>query len=134
MNDCLNPSEPCGTFAHAIDEASSSDIVMAADGTYTGSGNFDISLGGKEITLQSENGPASCIIDCQGDGCGFIFQNDEGQNTKLSGFTIINGGGWPPGYGQAINCFSASPTIENCLIKQCSYSIAVNLLSSNAIL
>lgn len=134
MNDCLNPSKPCGTFVHAIDEASPSDTVITADGTYTGSGNFDIYLAGKEITVQSKNGPASCIIDCQSKGRGFIFQNDEGQNTKVSGFTIINGGGWPPGFGQAIYCGAASPTIENCVIKGCTYDTAVRLSSSNAVL
>ncbi|RLB40176.1 MAG: hypothetical protein DRH12_10425 [Deltaproteobacteria bacterium] len=132
MNDCSDPSKPCATFAHAIEEASAGDTVVAANGTYAGSGNFDISLQGKEITVSSENGPSSCIIDCEGKGCAFVFQDDEGPTTKVSGFTIVNGGGWPPGFGQAINCFSTSPTIENCVIKQCSGSAVVNLSSSNA--
>ncbi len=40
--------------------------MLVADGIYTGEGNRDIDFLGKAITVRSENGPESCIIDCQG--------------------------------------------------------------------
>jgi hypothetical protein len=132
-NDCSSSSAPCATIGHAIEEASSSDTVVVFDGTYTGTGNYNISFGGKAITVCSKNGPSSCIIDCSGNGIGFDFSDDEGHDSKVSGFTIINGGNYPPGFGMAINCFGSSPTIENCVIKQTTSGTIIRLGSSDAI-
>ena len=84
-----------------------------ADGTYTGVGNKYINFKGKAITVQSENGPENCIIDCEGFGEGFYFHNAETKDSMVSGFTIINGA-----YEEAggIYCHSSSPTITNCTI------------------
>ena len=46
----------------AIDDANDGDTVLVAPGTYTGTGNRDISVS-KSITIRSEQGPLSCIID-----------------------------------------------------------------------
>ena len=49
---------------------------------------------GKAITLRSANGPANCIIDCQGSEAdnhrGVYFQNYEYEDTILDGFTIMS--------------------------------------------
>ncbi|MBN2589216.1 MAG: hypothetical protein JXA96_05110, partial [Sedimentisphaerales bacterium] len=50
----------------AIDDANDGDIVLVAPGTYTGEGNRDIDFMGKAITVKSEYGPESCIIQCGG--------------------------------------------------------------------
>jgi parallel beta-helix repeat protein len=34
-NDCTNPSSPCRTVQHAVDEASSGDTILVAEGVYT---------------------------------------------------------------------------------------------------
>ena len=34
-NDCANPSSPCRTVQHTVDEASSGDTIMVAEGVYT---------------------------------------------------------------------------------------------------
>jgi len=85
---------PFDAIQEGIDSASNGDTVMAADGTYTGNGNRDLDFSGKAITVSSENGPAGCIIDCEGGTGthnGFNFQNGEGEDSVVQGFTIQNG-------------------------------------------
>ena len=107
------------TIQAAIDAAMDGDTVLAADGTYTGSGNKNILFYGKAITVKSENGPWNCIIDGENNGRGFNFTNEEGENSVLSGFTIINGyaGLSDVGFtGGGINChYFSSPTIIDCV-------------------
>jgi len=64
------------TIQAAIDAASDYDVVVVADGNYTGEGNKNLDFGGKAITLRSQNGPEKCIIDCEGNGRGFYFYED----------------------------------------------------------
>jgi predicted outer membrane repeat protein len=124
-----NVSDPCesGSSEHpfdsiqeAIDVSFDGDTVLVADGTYTGDGNRDIDFRGKAITVRSENGPATCIIDCNGTRSdprpghgGFYFHSGEGADSVVSGFTITNGGA---SAGSGIFCSEASPTIENNII------------------
>ena len=88
------------------------DSVIVADGTYTGPGNKNIDFAGMAITVMSENGPESTIIDCEKDGVGFIFSNDEGADSKLQGFTVNNGFA---NFGGGIFCDKSSPTIQLCI-------------------
>ncbi|MDI6752036.1 MAG: carboxypeptidase regulatory-like domain-containing protein [bacterium] len=102
----------------AIQAATTGDTVWVADGTYTGTGNKDLTWTGKQITVRSVNGPANCIIDCQNSGRGF-FLNGAGDCGTISGFTIRNGyvtGAFPANCGGGIFCWYSSPTITNCLI------------------
>lgn len=108
------------TIQAAIDAADAYDIIIVADGTYTGSGNYDIDFGGKAILLRSANGPENCIINCQNaypDRRGFYFHSGEDANSIVSGFTIKRGrvsGNNAKGGG--IHCSGSSPTIEDCII------------------
>jgi len=112
------------TIQEAIDRSWDSGIVWVADGTYSGQGNCDIDFKGKAITVKSENGPGSCIIDCQGSETephrGFYSQRGETADSIVDGFTITNGyatWGSPGGpYGGGIYCSGSSPTITNCII------------------
>ena len=87
----LNVPSGFSTIQAAIDAAFDGDTVIVADGTYTGVGNKDLDFKGKAITVRSENGPGSTIIDCEGEGRGFNFENRETESSVLSGFTITNG-------------------------------------------
>ena len=113
------PSE-YGTIQTAINDCNDGDTVLVASGTYTGEGNRDIDFNGKAITLKSENGEETCIIDCQASEQdlhrGFYFHNREGNDSVLDGFTITNGCAYG---GGAIYCRSySSPTIKNCTLRQ----------------
>jgi parallel beta-helix repeat protein len=102
------------TIQAGIDAAVAGDTVLVADGTYTGEGNRDIDFKGKAITVQSENGAESCIIDCEDYSVrGFYFHNDETQSSVLDGFTVTKSN---LAGSSAIYCMS-SPKIINCHIK-----------------
>jgi len=103
------------TIQAAIDDAWNGDTVQVADGTYSGEGNTEIDFRGKAITVRSENGPQSCIIDCRHQGRAFHFHSGEGRDAVLDGFTIVNGGNQD--YGGGIRCVASSPTIRNCTIR-----------------
>ena len=110
------------TIQAAIDAVDDADVVLLADGTFTGDGNRDVDFLGKEITVRSWNGqPEACIIDCQGTPAdphrGFLFCSGENNETKLEGLTILNGyapANQPDGGG--IFCENASPMIVNCIM------------------
>jgi len=136
-----------GTIQEAIDVAGDGDIIEVAPGVYKGDGNWDIEFRGKAITVRSANGPAETIIDCTrssgaasaGKGHrGFYFHESETSDSVLRGFTIK--GGWIPGYeipadhirwnlspthpiGGGIYCEYSSPTIINCVIKDCGTEV-----------
>ena len=110
----------------AIDDANDGDTVIVMPGTYTGDGNRDIDFLGKAITLKSQNGPESCIINCQGSEedlhRGFNFQSGENLLSVLDGFTITNGCEYN---GGAIWCGDySSPTIKNCILRNNYAAIA----------
>jgi hypothetical protein len=118
IGDTLNvPSTQYPTIQSAITDANHFDIVIVADGTYTGTGNRDIDFLGKIITVRSENGPDTCIIDCNGTSSdyhrGFNFTDYETRQTLLEGFTIKNG---YQQQGGGIYCENSSPTISKCII------------------
>jgi len=102
------------TIQAGIDAAQHGDMVLVANGTYTGSGNQNLDFKGKAITLTSENGAENCIIACEySDDCrGFYFHSGETSESVVSGFTIKEGKLWG-GYGAGIYCNSSSPTITN---------------------
>lgn len=113
-----------GSIQAAIDDSIDGDVIIVDDGIYTGLGNQNINFGGLAITVKSENGAETCIIDCQNLTRGFIFDNDEDPNSTLDGFTIANA---YAASGEAMEdviagilCQQASPIISNCIIRDCS--------------
>ncbi|MHC4545521.1 MAG: hypothetical protein ACYTDW_14210, partial [Planctomycetota bacterium] len=105
---------PFDSIQEAIDAGAVTEtIITVLDGTYTGTGNHDIDFDGKVINLYSQNGPANCIIDCEGSGRGFDFHSGETQQTIVAGFTITNG---QADFGGAVRCVNSSPQIDNCVI------------------
>ncbi len=107
----------------AINAAKDGDTVIVAPGTYSGPNNIDIDFKGKAITMKSENGPESCILDAEFLGRVFIFDGEEEANSIVDGFTIKRGIlHCDPNveicpstfYGGGILCYSR-PTICNCI-------------------
>ena len=117
------------TIQAALDGVSAGETIIVRDGTYTGAANRYLDFGGKDITLQSENGPATCIIDCQGAGAGFLIWQAETSAAIIDGFTVTNGNA---PYGGGIYCVNASPTIQNCVVDSCSseYGSGITLWNS----
>ncbi len=114
------------TIQAAIDAAAPGDVVVVANGVYTGDGNRDLSFGGKAITVRSAGGAERCTIDC-GSAPGapyraFLFENGETREAVVEGFTIINGD-TPPGAisdpfnGGGIRILDCSPTIRGCVFR-----------------
>ncbi len=112
-------------FCHiqdAIDSAGTGENevieIIVADGVYTGPSNRALNFSAnlpegwtRAVWLHSENGPAACIIDCEGALQAFAFQHGEGPGARVEGFTMVNGN------AGAILCKNNSnPTIRNCVI------------------
>jgi hypothetical protein len=103
------------TIQAAIDQAADGDSVLLADGVHLGPGNRNISFHGKDLLVCSENGPALCIVDGEGEASFFPvfkFSNDETPAAQLRGLTVTNGHTF---FGGAVYCGSGSPTIRDCI-------------------
>jgi len=101
------------TIQAAIDSAVVGDIIELADGTFTGVGNRDIDYLGKAITVRSQSGnPDACVLACNYEGRGFIFQSGEGSDSVVEGVTVLAGSA---GCGAGMRCTASSPTITRCI-------------------
>ena len=108
------------TIQDAINASSNGDTIIVRPGTYIESIDFV----GKAVHLKSEKGPlvTSIISGFAGKGppsnpsrgSVVYFQNGEGRDSILEGFTIAEGNG---GYGGGgILCIGSSPSIRNNII------------------
>lgn len=100
----------------AIDSAQTGDCIIVHDGTY----HENIDFGGKVLTVYSENGRTKTLIDGNASGPVVTFDQNEGPDSVLKGFTIMNGNGEK---GGGIYCLDSSPTIIDCYIKENTASI-----------
>lgn len=119
----INVPGEYSTIQAGIDAAVHGDTVLVASRTYSGTGNKNLDFRGKAITVQSSEGPANTVIDCQGSGRGVLFRSGEGADSRFSGFTIkngyVNGLSLYGGKGGGIYCSNSSPTISDCVISYC---------------
>lgn len=120
------------TIQQAIDEAADGDVLIAnSEALYIESIDFL----GKEITLRSgdvndvnntEVSPRSTYIYGNFNDTVVTFENGEGPNTVMDGFTIVGGLASKKSYngtpdvslGGGIYCMGASPTIRRCIIAE----------------
>jgi hypothetical protein len=89
-------SNPFQTIQYAIDAAGDGDVVIVLEGRHTGPGNRDLDFKGKAITVRSRDpDDDACmretIIDAEGQGVIVRFVNDEGPESKLTGFSLVAG-------------------------------------------
>ncbi len=83
------------TVGEAVESALTGDTVLVDDGIYSGDGNRNITVYGKNFVLMSQNGPEATIIDCGGSESEyhyFLFLSDSlSENSgRLEGFTVRN--------------------------------------------
>jgi Tol biopolymer transport system component len=113
FNNGRTRTSPFATIQRGLTAAQNGQVVVVAEGTYVGTGNKNLSFGGRAVTLISSAGAEATIIDCQGSGQAFTFQSGDTQNTVVNGFTMTHGNAQT---GGAIYCQAGSPRIVNCVI------------------
>lgn len=119
----LVPSDHA-TIQAGIDAATDGDTVMVAPGTYAGAGNRALLWQWRDISLISEGGASSTIIECGHTEAGFIGCGQSNASV-IEGFTIRNGGS---DYGSSAINNSNSARILNCVIESCSgYGAAIGM-------
>jgi hypothetical protein len=105
------------TIQAAVDRAVPGDTIVLAAGTYSGDGNRDIDLGGKNLVIRSAAGADSTVVDCGGSigeiHSGFTYQTQEDSTSVLEGlrirFASLAG----------VRCSGASPLVKDCVIDSC---------------
>ncbi len=121
---------PYATIQKAIDVAAAGDVVEVLAGTYSGTGNRQINLKGKAITVRSAEGAFRTTLDL-GRQQAFVATTGESLNTVVDGFTITNG---YVSHGQdwagkgIVEAKNAGLTIRNCIFR--GNETAVSYLTS----
>ncbi|MCP4582000.1 MAG: hypothetical protein GY839_10300 [candidate division Zixibacteria bacterium] len=95
----------------AVNGSVDGDTVLVAPGLY----NEHIRFFGRAIVLKSEAGAEATIIEKVYEQWSLIYVYDgETQTTIIDGFTLRNAS------SGAIKCVGSSPTIQNCIIENCT--------------
>lgn len=103
------------TIQAAINAAVDGDIVLVKPGTYTATGTAAVvDFRGKAITVRSESGASTTIIDGQDLRRCVVAYTNEGAATRIDGFKIQRG---RAAIGAGMYAAGASPTILNCLFE-----------------
>jgi len=107
-SNCDAPSGtgPVMTIEQALSIASSGDTIILADGAYPALGNSGILLNTADVTIVSESGPASCIINCDAN---FAFDFTQNNASTIDGITFFNA------VTSAVRIDASKPTIINCI-------------------
>ncbi|MCC6361416.1 MAG: M28 family peptidase [Phycisphaerales bacterium] len=101
------------TIQAAINASVHGDTILVAPGTYSGAGNVNLNFAGKAITLRSEAGAATTIIQAASGSRGFVFTSGEDRRSIVDGFTIRGGS---VSLGGGISCTGSSPLFRDCII------------------
>ena len=118
-------ADPFLTIEDGIDAASGDNqdtvLVLNGTGTYSGTGNWDLTITNKPVTVKHEGDPNGCIIDCDGDPNNhhraFTIVTEAGEETCLEGFKIINGYIFGANGGAILNTGDGAFRITNCVFE-----------------
>jgi hypothetical protein len=132
-NGSLN--SPYATIQQAVNSATNGSMVIILPGNYSGAGNHGVNIGGKIVTIKSQQGPSFTTINCQRNQA-FFTQSTETTNTIIDGLTITNGYvatglDWS---GQGIiNLQGSGLTVRNCVFTQ-NETLATYVTTTTAII
>lgn len=121
---------PFRTLGEGIAVSLDDDIVLVADGVYSGAANRNLSFGGRNIVVRSANGSAACVIDCDDLGNAFEIGNGESAASLIEGFTIVDGKSIS--YGGGIRLLQAHTTIRDVRFVSCQGSRGGGLMLQNS--
>jgi len=108
-------SSPFSTLSSAYSAAADGDTITFKDGTFTGSGNRNITFSSsKNVVINSLNGAASSILDAGAASRHFTFNSGVDSTFEVIGLTLKNGNNYQ---GGSIYINSASPKFKNCTIR-----------------
>lgn len=108
-NDCTSPDQPCRTIQHAINQASSGDLIELAPGTYTE--NVTVS---QNVTIQGDFLSGATV---NGNNTGPVFVINSMITATLSNLTITNGNaGSASNEGGGIQNNGGTLTVTGCTI------------------
>lgn len=115
LSNTLQVPDDHGTIQGAIDAALSGDEIVVQTGIYL----ENIDFLGKAIVLRSERGPDFTVIDGGLAGPVITFENGEGPDSVLDGFTLTGGDGavLSSTTGGGVHCDGSSPLIRNNVIR-----------------
>ena len=99
------------TISAALALCSAGDTVLVADGTYSGTGNRNITLPSFDVVVRSSGGADDCTIDLEGQGRWLEVRNGLTRATVIEGFRVIHG---HETLGGGIAITYGSPLIQNC--------------------
>lgn len=105
----------CGSIQGCISQAFDGDIITVKPDTYV----ENIDFLGKAVTVRSQDGPETTVIDGNDADAVVTFSSGEGSGSVLEGFTVTNaghlGGGTSPIF-YVVYCQDASPVIQGNII------------------
>lgn len=105
-------NDPFATLAKAFDSAQDFDTIMVHPGHYTGVGNRNLDLDGRNLIIMSTDGPTATILDGGGSSSVFFISGQTYTEPVIKGFTLQNG---YAAAGGLIVCYGASPLIKECV-------------------
>ena len=107
-------AHPFDSLQEAVDAAISGDVIVVANGLYTGAKNRDIDPGGRDLTIISEDGPRRCILDAENLGLSFVYRSGETSAGLIQGLTMRGSARVLPG---SIFVFESAVTVRNCIFQ-----------------
>ncbi len=113
------------TIASAVDVASSGDTVVVRPGTYRGSGNTNVRIEDKSLTIRSTDPNdsavvAATVVDCSMSDAEYcrafsVTGVESATDVTIAGLTLINGA--RTYQGGAVLCIQAGLTLTNCVLR-----------------
>jgi len=117
-----NASSPFATIQHAINQSTTCDTIIVAQGTYLENIDFDghnVLVASEYLNSNDENIISQTVIDGGENGSVAKFINNENNGAHLYGFTLKNGltsGEFPYNSGAGVQIIEASASLSHLII------------------